>query len=509
MSSDSAAVSQPKDYPTRLLDDDCVAEICSYAVDDVLSDETPSYATYAQLMPHFPRRWRVRRENHRTILAFALACKKHLNPALDVLWKEIDGLARLLNILPSFRKTASMRLAPPTAKHWARFDYYACRVFRVDYTNSDLDPAICAHISQSHPQPIFPNLHRFIVAERRYFSPVMLLMAPWLRQMPLAPEIHDRVSFDIILTYRDIPQVNALSVGYARAITPGFTCFLSSICSLDIIGLQCDLHKNDILALSSLVFLTSFTISIEGDAWFLFLSAHSLLFPALRNLDVAARPRTLIPMFLAHITSPGLTRLSIRPMETSSEPFVIQSICSIASENWPRLQTLFVDITDRTLTPAALTSLARFTSLEHLRFAPAVRVRFSPDEFISTVGSLHQLVSFSAFGWRGLTIASLQHLAEHCPRLRSLDLTFEPPNEPPPAGTPRLTHVLDTLIINASYDGPYLGNIDATVCHLHHMFPALRTIDMPAVDGRIPQGITKRAWETVEQYLYEGCPRCS
>lgn len=108
MSLACTAVSRREDHPTRLLDDDCVFEICSYAVDDVLSDETPSYATYTQLMPHFPRRWRVRRENHRTILAFALACKKHLNPALDVLWRELDGLARLLNILPSFRKTASM-----------------------------------------------------------------------------------------------------------------------------------------------------------------------------------------------------------------------------------------------------------------------------------------------------------------------------------------------------------------------------------------------------------------
>ncbi|KAJ7453856.1 hypothetical protein FB451DRAFT_1185142 [Mycena latifolia] len=138
----SRPVSRSGIHQIRLLDDDCVAEICSYIVEDVVPDDLQNYATYSHLMGPFHRKWRVRRENHRRILALALTCKKFLDPALDVLWREADSLERFLNILPSFRKTACAWLAPPTPKHWARFDYYACRVYRFDYASRGLDSAI-------------------------------------------------------------------------------------------------------------------------------------------------------------------------------------------------------------------------------------------------------------------------------------------------------------------------------------------------------------------------------
>jgi hypothetical protein len=87
------------------LDDDCILEICCYILDDgPPADETSAYATsygLAYSMDAPPSKWRVRQENHRDVLAFGLTCKQFANSALDVLWSEIDGLVRLLNVLPS------------------------------------------------------------------------------------------------------------------------------------------------------------------------------------------------------------------------------------------------------------------------------------------------------------------------------------------------------------------------------------------------------------------------
>ncbi|KAJ7161170.1 hypothetical protein C8R46DRAFT_1285226 [Mycena filopes] len=77
-----------------LLNADCVLEICSYLLDNRPTgrDDTSNHACLAT--KYYPARpvWHVGRENHRDLISFASTCNTYADPALYVLWTEIDGV---------------------------------------------------------------------------------------------------------------------------------------------------------------------------------------------------------------------------------------------------------------------------------------------------------------------------------------------------------------------------------------------------------------------------------
>ncbi|KAJ7501591.1 hypothetical protein B0H11DRAFT_2275215 [Mycena galericulata] len=302
-----------------------------------------------------------------------------------------------------------------------------------------------------------------------------------------------------------------------QLVSPGFTGYLSNASSLQIVTLYSELHAEDINELASLSALTTLTIKIKGSGSPFVLHSRSPRFPSLQTLDVKTDDKTLLPQFLEQIDTSSLTRLAVSSEEHRWTPHIIGPICRLVARKWPgTLRSLFLDIVDRPLFLASFSSLGNLTVLEHLRVHPAAYAQFTDAEFLATIQPLPHLVSLSAFGWRGLSVAALRHLSVCCPALRSLDLTFDPPALPPAPGTPCTftgaiphAHALDTLIVNVSYDGPHLTNAEAMAGHLHRIFPALRTIAMPKTATRTPRGITQRVWERVEELLYEGCPACS
>ncbi|KAJ7906221.1 hypothetical protein B0H13DRAFT_1880782 [Mycena leptocephala] len=137
----------------------------------------------------------------------------------------------------------------------------------------------------------------------------------------------------------------------------------------------------------------------------------------------------------------------------------------ISAEKWATtLRTVFFDSTDYMITANGHASMARLTSLQHIRFGSFREIPFIDDQFLATVRPLQNLISFSAVGWTGLTVEALRHVANHLSRLRSLDLTFQPPTEPPAMGAQYSGHTLDTLIVNATTDGPWFENEDVEAC---------------------------------------------
>ncbi|KAJ7645875.1 hypothetical protein DFH06DRAFT_1136048 [Mycena polygramma] len=521
------------------LNDDCLLEICSHILTDGPMPRDKDKTRYATT--DRGRRWegwRVRRGPHRDILALALTSKQCATPALDVLWSEIDGLVRVLKVLPAseFRQEGREKYIFNDPQSWDRFDFYAHKVRKVKFVTDSLDPAICARITKLHIAPLFPNLNRFTSSRKSALSPTMILIAPWLRQSPLLnhPEIQDYVSVDAFnyqgetelaeigfgrVTHSTEPT-NIISTGggiYEKrtVMFQGFAASLPSVCSLDLTGSKGGFHLDDLRMLASLPCLTSLAVWIEGPGWPDLVASPLPIFPALQALDVGDTPRSLLPHFLCNLSCQELTSLTVSSVnwKRNTAP-VIQAILDISAEKWATtLSTLFLNTTDHTLTAQGYGSLARLTSLEHLRIGTYRQIHFTDAEILAIIQPLRNLVSLNIFPWHGLTIEALRQLARHLLRLRSLELTFEPPTEPPTPETEYIRHGLETMIVNAStdHDAPWLENIEATACHLHHIFPSLRTVYVPSDSNRKWNIDLKDNWEKVEEYLYdsERCPLCS
>ncbi|KAJ7460508.1 hypothetical protein B0H11DRAFT_2315848 [Mycena galericulata] len=226
-----------------------------------------SYAT-ANFM-RFDREWRIGWRSHRNILSFALTCKEFASSALDLLWEEVDGLVRVLNVLPEFRRVGYHKYVldeDPSPESWGRFDFYAEKVRRVDFIGADVDPKICTRILQLHKEPLFPNLWRFLSTRKSNLSPTITLMAPWLRQLPLL-EKRVSFSFDIHLTPADRPEVNA--IGFDRQILlSGLSQLFPDLLALELTGCKGEFSVADLQMLASLSRLNSLTLWIEGTGIF-------------------------------------------------------------------------------------------------------------------------------------------------------------------------------------------------------------------------------------------------
>ncbi|KAJ7915355.1 hypothetical protein B0H13DRAFT_2455910 [Mycena leptocephala] len=352
----------------------------------------------------------------RLMVSYASCASCHPLTSAKFLPANIPANTRVYHEFPPHASYSALAqiFGDPSPEAWARFDYYARKVRKVDYIPDrelELDPKICARILQ----------------------------------------IKDYVAFDVSLTHTNAPQANEITFGWLvhrgkstkdynlTVTTAGFARSLPQIHSLDLTGSKSGYDLDDLLMLASLTSPTSLAVWI--------------------------------------------------------------SVLEICGQKWPTLRTLFFDVTDVNLTGAGCAPLANLTSLEHLRFGSYRRV--------AAVKPLQNLVSLCALSWRGLTIEALHHVSLHLPRLKSLELTFEPPLRPPPIGSEEGNHALQTLLVNASEDdGPVVHNVEAAVCYLHHLFPYLRIILVPNSMRRVEPEIEER-WLEVREFLNSGCPSCS
>ncbi|KAJ7134022.1 hypothetical protein C8R43DRAFT_1205577 [Mycena crocata] len=494
---------------STILDHDCITEICAHILtgEHVLTPDEmeSSYVTFSG--KPLRKRWRIHQLDHRNILALALTSKQFMNPALDVMWKEIDSLVRILRVLPSFAfrmEDHRYVFGEPTPASWVRFDYYARKVRKLVSTTSI---ARCvdglASCTVTHCFPTSAIAHT-------------------TAQPPADVQV---VQFDVQVTNADTPQINTICFGWVhlpgessymghniRTTTAGFARSLPQVTSIDLAASKGGFHVGDLRMLASLPCLTSVIVWIEGPGWPDLLETPSEIFPALHTLKLGDSPRALIPRFLEKIGSTTLTTLTIfsfRPYSGTRDPIpLVQPALDVLGEKWPRtLRTLCMDFADAALTAPGLESLPKLVSLRHLRFERHICPIVTDTQFLALIRPLSNLISFSAFNWRGLTINALRHVANHLPLLKSVALTFNPPTGPPEPGVKSTSHPLTTLIVNATVDsGPFLRNTEATVCHLHHIFPSLRHIDIPHIKERRNNSELKEGWQMVEKLLQEGCP---
>ncbi|KAI6031578.1 hypothetical protein BKA83DRAFT_393571 [Pisolithus microcarpus] len=175
----------------------------------------------------------------RSISRLARTCKAICEPALDVLWRELDSLLPLIalfpnNLLKRTRRPGLGLVKVPSAQDWDRLLEYGKRVRRITYSemsSAAISPTVFATINDHSPVPyILPNLQQLVwkVENTAALESSILFMNPELQSLVL--EIGHRVpKLDAYLSkVCSLTQLTAFSFTSPTTLPQNFTDLLRS-----------------------------------------------------------------------------------------------------------------------------------------------------------------------------------------------------------------------------------------------------------------------------------------
>lgn len=175
----------------------------------------------------------------RSISRLARTCKAICEPALDVLWRELDSLLPLVALFPNHLLKRTRRpglglVKVPSTQDWDRLLEYGKRVRRITYSETSsaaISPAVFATINDHSPVPyILPNLQQLVwkVENTAALEYSFLFMNPELQSLVL--EIGHRVpKLDAYLSkVCSLTQLTAFSFTSPTTLPQNFTDLLRS-----------------------------------------------------------------------------------------------------------------------------------------------------------------------------------------------------------------------------------------------------------------------------------------
>lgn len=243
----------------------------------------------------------------RSISRLARTCKAICEPALDVLWKELDSLLPLVGLFPNhlLKRTRRPGLGlakAPNPEDWDRLLEYGQRVRRITYseTSPAISPAIFATINDHSPVTyILPNLQELVwkVETAAGLEASILFMNPELQSLVL--EVGNRIpKLDAYLSkVCSLTQLTAFSFTSPTTLPQNFT---------DLLRSQNTLEKLCLVAPGAL--------SSQVGQWAASLPAlHSL------ELDLTGRSMTAVEGFFDDIIPSGANT----PSDTTSNSSIL------------------------------------------------------------------------------------------------------------------------------------------------------------------------------------------
>ncbi|EKM53762.1 uncharacterized protein PHACADRAFT_260255, partial [Phanerochaete carnosa HHB-10118-sp] len=133
--------------------------------------------------------------------SLALSCRAFYDPAMDVLWCDLEGLQPLVRCLPSHmvRKvkgtTAAVKITRrPLQADWSRFLHHSRRVRSLqvhsgygDDSRYDIDYAAFEILRQYHPGLVLPNLQHLVWSDNELAPFATLFVTPSLLSLVFKP----------------------------------------------------------------------------------------------------------------------------------------------------------------------------------------------------------------------------------------------------------------------------------------------------------------------------------
>ncbi|KAJ7105567.1 hypothetical protein C8R44DRAFT_987579 [Mycena epipterygia] len=443
-----------------------------------------------------------------TLRSAALTCRSFCSPALDVLWRSIDNLLPLLELLPSFKVVEGNHTISGMIKasDWARFDCYAQRVHRVAYRGGSIPvihPSVYLSLAILHPHPLLPNLlsveyHGPHSSGATPFPEALLLVSPTVRHVKISSsglEVFHTTNFLSTLAGKSTQLSSLLFYNQPHAVLDNILSSFTYLRELHVMDMLGQLKAKTLRSMAQLEHLNSLSIDlISLNPFSTFAIGHLPLhgqghrrFPALELLRIQCSTLAMLIVFL-DMTTPGTLKTLIIDGRMSLHPFDGARFCQKIScgGSLHRLEISNV-------VGSIATSLNPL-DLRHLRIFD---LRNSPSLSLAGVD-----VTALATAWPALTclaipsgdldLPSLNVLAANCPDLAYLQITLSTLNVPPFTMTPVRRHVLRDLHLSNSLCSA--GSVHLLARHFDRLFPRLQSICAGGPD--------QHRWKEVESMVF-------
>ncbi|KAG2048774.1 hypothetical protein BDR06DRAFT_962231 [Suillus hirtellus] len=487
--------------------------------------------------------------SHATLAALARTCRTFKEPALDTLWKHIDGFEPLILCFPEgvhdrdvlgLGKLTFIR--PPLAREWSIFSQYAHRIRSLTFEPSEsdvIDDRIVQALISAPSLTLLPNLCRLHwFNDQECFIPLLrCLLVPTIRSLELRSStsgIFWVPSFakSALLTSLGArcPSIREFKCVYQSDSEDNSDIISDAVCGsrelfhleTGVLNTQALYHLASLPSLKSLYFRTYNIDSTQTDgpefisqinlvhiaAPSLFALAHCLRnirFLCCRSvaLDIDLNPwgapydPLVVPEFIISFSkhfSPALEHLSVR-----FEPplFSLEDEDILADSHF----ALAFDVI------APLLSLSRLTKVDLDWICASAIDDASLKRMAQSWPLLQEFYFGSGCRWLvppSLTFIGFIYLIQHCPALRTIDMTFcacsvDTDSEPFTKTIPNEN--ITNIFVGMS---PIVDPV-AVACQLHTLVPNLSGVDrfgpLLDVDPTSQFQNIDEGWAKVDEFL--------
>ncbi|KAJ7650498.1 hypothetical protein FB45DRAFT_1017888 [Roridomyces roridus] len=453
-----------------------------------------------------------------SLLAIALTCRFLHLPALQVSWRIVTDIERLLSLWPSFkqfivngRKTYGCEIYHPRrSSKWTTFRRYANFVRNL-FITQDVDVALGMQrelLEMRQQGPLLPNLKSLVCSEatQQIWQALFLGHSRVIgRPKPGAESLED-IRFDLMINgTRYVPgvgQPHPLSHLHLQGVAntkvfnrfaPHFNVTLTHLRIQQLVALPAldpEPHGPQSFDVDFLPVLQSLTIDQFHDTGF---GRPFPPFMALRHLKLysASQVPTLRLLRLLGTTRLETVLIHGRDMD--------ESICEIVAARWSQTLTLFdfnSGAFEHIHALRACTALRTFCLAPFTDSGVQLHGTFPLGQFLDLASGWNALRNLSITGATSICFTSLGRLARLFPALAFLQLDWTEfergciAHDQPSAvdsGAPIVGHGLKHLLIYWECRvQPHGGDVHPFMSHLrHHLFPHLSPSPWRDLDQRL------------------------
>ncbi|KAJ7938726.1 hypothetical protein B0H13DRAFT_2301361 [Mycena leptocephala] len=432
----------------------------------------------------------------------ALTCKAFLPSATRSLWRRLDNLLPLLQLLPSFTARGGIYglIGPIQPHEWTAFDDHAARVREIVYEDIKhpihIDPSVYVRLAMRRSQ-LLPNLSRLeCVSSHVFASEILMFMASPLRTVKLmglksTPGIGHEIFVSLLPS--NVPHLSNLILINQSLTSLSEYITTEALTSLELRDMAGTLSISSIAEIGSLPHLRSLVTDFTGwSADDVAKIGSSTLFVGLTHLGIQTDENaglSIIPGFLNKLGAENLRSLTIHS-DSRLHPRqhkIYRAIFHSVTDRWTQsLQKLDLKIY-YLIESVNLKLLGRLLALRSLTIQSLMTGAGVPDLldylFISNLNN--DPIHFD--------VPAIALLARTCPNLQELNITVSPYGLLPLASIPTISHSLAVISVQP---GGLPPDTITLARHIDQLFPRLSTVRQ---NGGPDEG--KRAWAEVQKLL--------
>ncbi|KAG5716561.1 hypothetical protein E4T56_gene16220 [Termitomyces sp. T112] len=433
----------------------------------------------------------------------SLVCKAFFRPAMDILWRSMDSLIPILELLPTMKKIDGvyMLTGEVKAEHVHRFETYGSRI--QTFTLTEFNQPQIAPFTLLHIASLLPKIPHVLCssAHALSLSTAPLLLTNGLKRLELRNVTGTAVNvikpFLCTLQAR-VPQLEHLmlrdSLGSdTLSVIPSFQ-YLLSLEFIGIIDIGLFSQIVTLPELRKLILNVTDSMPVETPR-----TANIIGLRKLKALHITGFGVT-VESFILRLEGSSLIDVCITmqprlshtlplPNEFDREnPDLSFGNCLFAiSSRWPALRSLCAIIDSRSsqvVSQMALNAMQKFADLKKLHLGPPLR----PPELLDLAAKLSNLLTLQVEirDTSPLDLGFLSSMMKMYPSLSTLNLRFCHCEIPVDLPTPvSISPHLKTLIINANdtFRAQDLQKALRIGEYLDKIFPELQSIEIDTCSG--------------------------